>query len=208
MRLQDLCDISAVTKRPSSLRTMPIPCTTAGPCNAFPSNLLGVGSVCGLGPDLVGIHSISLAARYRVAACSTTLGQGLEKIQTARGHNSAPMLALSSGRKHSLHLPWPVAPRTLSILLIAWTVMANLTKLRTIRSRMLPLDYSVTNCMSRILLDRYPYEPPKFWDRSAVIELRHPAPHETCITCFSSWAHCWRSTHSLQWTMRGSKIPH
>ena len=44
-------------------------CTTAGPYNAIPSNLLGVGCVCGLGPDLVGIHSISLAARHRVAAC-------------------------------------------------------------------------------------------------------------------------------------------
>ena len=29
-------------------------CTTAGPYNAIPSTLLGVGSVCGLGPDLVG----------------------------------------------------------------------------------------------------------------------------------------------------------
>ena len=38
-------------------------CTTAGPYNAVPSDLFGVGSVCGLGPDLVGIHSISLAAR-------------------------------------------------------------------------------------------------------------------------------------------------
>ena len=57
-------------------------CTTAGPCNAIPSTLLGVGTVCGFGPDLVGIHSITLAARYRVAACSTTLSsQGLEKIQ-------------------------------------------------------------------------------------------------------------------------------
>ena len=43
-------------------------CTTAGPYNAIPYNLLGVGSICGLGPDLVGIHSISLAARYRAAA--------------------------------------------------------------------------------------------------------------------------------------------
>ena len=43
----------------------------------------------------MGIHSISLAARYRVAACSTTLTQGLEKIQTARGHNCAPIFALS-----------------------------------------------------------------------------------------------------------------
>ena len=41
-------------------------CTTAGPYNAIPSSLLGVGSVCGLGPDLVGIYSISLAARYRL----------------------------------------------------------------------------------------------------------------------------------------------
>ena len=70
-------------------------CTTAGPYNAVRSNLLGVGSVCGLGPDLVGIHSISLAARYRAAACSTTLGQGIEKIQAARGHNWAPIFALS-----------------------------------------------------------------------------------------------------------------
>ena len=34
-------------------------CTTAGPYNAISTSLSGVGSVCGLGPDLVGIHSIS-----------------------------------------------------------------------------------------------------------------------------------------------------
>ena len=56
-------------------------CTTAGPYNAIPSTFLGVGSLCGLGPDLVGFHSLSLAARYRVAACSTTLGRGFEKDQ-------------------------------------------------------------------------------------------------------------------------------
>ena len=70
-------------------------CTTAGPYNAIPSTLLGIGSVCGLGTDLVGIHSLSLAARYRVAACSTTLSRGLEKINTARGHNCTPLFALS-----------------------------------------------------------------------------------------------------------------
>ena len=59
-------------------------CTTAGPYNAFPSKLLAVGPVCGQGPDLVGIHSISLAARYRVAACSTTRTQFLEKVSAAR----------------------------------------------------------------------------------------------------------------------------
>ena len=70
-------------------------CATAGPYNAIPSTLLGVGSVCGLGPDLMGIHSSSLAARYRVAACSTTLRQGLEKIHSARGHTCTPIFALS-----------------------------------------------------------------------------------------------------------------
>ena len=52
--------------------------------------------MCGLGHNLVGIHSISLAARYRVAACSTKLSQVLEKIQTVRGHSSALIFVLSS----------------------------------------------------------------------------------------------------------------
>ena len=43
----------------------------------------------------MGILSISLAARYRVAACSIRLSQGLDKIQTARGHNCASIFALS-----------------------------------------------------------------------------------------------------------------
>ena len=72
-------------------------CTTAGPYNAIPSDVLGVGCVCGLGSDFVGIHSISLAARFRVAACSTALRQGLQKIQTDRGHNRrTPVFALSA----------------------------------------------------------------------------------------------------------------
>ena len=62
--------------------------------NAVPTSLLGVGSVCGLGPDLVGIDAISLAARYRTAACPNTLNQGLEKIQAARAFDFAPILAL------------------------------------------------------------------------------------------------------------------
>ena len=54
-----------------------------------------VGSVCGLGPGLVGIHFISLAARYRVATCSSTRTQGLEKVSAARGHKCTPLFALS-----------------------------------------------------------------------------------------------------------------
>ena len=70
-------------------------CTTAGPYNAITSKLLNVGSVCGLGPDLAGIHSISFAARYRVAACSSTLRRGLEQVSTARGHSCTPFCSLS-----------------------------------------------------------------------------------------------------------------
>ena len=69
---------------------------TADPYKAIPTNLLCVGSVCSLGLDLVVIHSISLAARYRTVACSNTLSQGLEKIQAARGYDFTPIFALSS----------------------------------------------------------------------------------------------------------------
>ena len=80
-------------------------CTTAGPYNAIFSSLLQVGSICGLGPDLVDIHFIILAARYRVAACSSTLRRGLEKVNEARGHNCTPLFALSPAWEHEFSLP-------------------------------------------------------------------------------------------------------
>ena len=85
--------------------------------------------MCGLGLDVVGIHSLSLAARYRAAACSTTLNQGLEKIQAARGKTSLLFsLSLLTGRKNFLLLPW-----LLATLFVAWTMMANLMKPRRIK---------------------------------------------------------------------------
>ena len=84
------------TKLLSKLRPMPFSVL-------LQDSLLGVGSVCGLGPDLVGIHSISLAARYRTAACSNTLNQGLEKIQAVRAFDFGPILALCpNGEKEFL----------------------------------------------------------------------------------------------------------
>ena len=94
--LSFLGSICAPDKAALKAQSHALQCTTAGPYNAIPNSLLGVGSVCGLGPDLVGIHSISLAARYRTAACSNTLNQGLEKIQAARACDFAPVLALST----------------------------------------------------------------------------------------------------------------
>ena len=80
-------------------------CTTAGPYNASPSSLLQVGSICGLGPDLIGIHSVTLAARYRVAACSSTLRRGLEKVNDAPGHNCTPLFALSPAWERDFLFP-------------------------------------------------------------------------------------------------------
>ena len=165
--------------------------------------------MCGLGLDVVGIHSLSLAARYRAAACSTTLNQGLEKIQAVRGKTSLLFsLSLLTGRKNFLLLPWLVAPRMLSILFVAWTMMANLMKPRRIKNTRLPLDYSVTNYMSRILLVLSLYGFQSSSTNEPLSSCGHPAPHETCIACFSSWAHCWRSSHPLQRAMHGSKISH
>ena len=148
-------------------------CTVAGPYNAIPSNLLGVDSVCGLGPDLVGIHSISIAARYRVAACSTTLSQGTEKIQTARGHNCAPIFALSPVWEKGF-----LAPSMAYSTANAFDIICRLDrdgKLDEVpqnKSRKLPLDYFVTTYTSKTLLGLFPFEPPESWDRSVDIELR------------------------------------
>ena len=81
--------------QPSRLRTTLFSVLQQARITLYQLRFLGVGSVCGLGLDLVGIHSLSLAARYRVVACSTTHSRGLEKISTARRHNCTPLFALS-----------------------------------------------------------------------------------------------------------------
>ena len=76
--------------------------TTAGPYNAVPADLLRAGSACGLGSDICGIHIISLAARFRTAASSGTLVNGLRKfVQLV--HTTVPLhvLTLPNGRKGS-----------------------------------------------------------------------------------------------------------
>ena len=71
-------------------------CITAGPYNALPTNLLRAGSTCGLCLDVFGIHILSLGARYRTAANSGTLVNGLDKVHAAREYDRAPISALSS----------------------------------------------------------------------------------------------------------------
>ena len=71
-------------------------CTTAGAYNAIPSNLLRVGSACGLGTDLVG-HSLHQPGGPLASCCMFDHAQArrLGKILLARGHNCAPLFALS-----------------------------------------------------------------------------------------------------------------
>ena len=51
------------------------------------------------------IHSLSLAARYRVAACSSILRRGLEKVNEAREHNCTPLFALSPAWERDFLFP-------------------------------------------------------------------------------------------------------
>ena len=52
--------------------------------------------MCGVRCDTDRIHIISLAARFRTAARSTTLADGLAKIRAARSCDQAKLEALSS----------------------------------------------------------------------------------------------------------------
>ena len=48
---------------------------------------------------------LSLAARYRVAACSSTLRRGLAQISVARGHNCTTLVALCPAWEHEFLIP-------------------------------------------------------------------------------------------------------
>ena len=135
-------------------------CTTAGPYNAISSSLLQVRSICGLGPDLVGIHSFSSAARYRVAAGSSTLRRGLNKVNEARGHNCTPLFALSPAWEHEFLFPS-----------IDWTVTTLLTMFYRSKNRKLPPVYFWTSCVRKTLLGHSPVVPHESWDQSVVIVL-------------------------------------
>ena len=80
-----LGSISAPDKATLKEEAHALQCTTAGPCNAIPTDLR-VGSTCGLGPDILGIHTLSLAARHRTASNSVALANGMAKINMILPH--------------------------------------------------------------------------------------------------------------------------
>ena len=176
-------------------------CTTAGPYNAIPSSLLQVGSVCGLGPDLVGIlHSISLAARYRVAACSSTLRRGLAKVSAARGHNCAPLFCSLSllRKKNSLFPPWPLTQRMHLISSVHWNVMTHLMMCRKTKKQ------KVATGLLLDKLHKQDFAGPLAGRASKVLipisrnRVADILPHiKTCFACFSSTVTRWFPLHPM-----------
>ena len=61
--------------------------------------------MCGLGPDLLGIHTLSLAARERSASNSSTLTNGLAEVQAVCEYDHALIFALSSQWKEKFLNP-------------------------------------------------------------------------------------------------------
>ena len=94
------------------------------------SSLFQVGSMCGVGPALVGIHPISLAARYRVAACSFS-PQRSRKSPTRHAGTIAllSLLFLALGNRSFFFLPWPFTRRKHFTFFADWTVTTHLTEL-------------------------------------------------------------------------------
>ena len=119
--VERLCDfkISAISVlsfigsvcAPSRLRPNALQCTTAGPYKAILSNLLGVSAL------RLAIELLHVRPR---------LAKDLRKSKRLEGITALLFsLSLLTGSKDFLHL---VAPRTLSILFVAWTVIASLMR--------------------------------------------------------------------------------
>ena len=122
-----------------------------------------VGSVCGLGPDLVGIHSISLAARYRTSACSNTLNLGLEKIQASRSFDFAPILALC---------PQPEKDFLAPSMARSTADACNIVRRWDHDGKRYEASQNKKQKVATGLLRESPYGPSRFWDRFTVVFLR------------------------------------
>ena len=171
----------------------------------FPTNLLCVGSVCGLGPDLLGIHTLSLAARYRTAANSNTLTKGLEKIEAARGYDLAPFFALSSDWEEKFLIP-SMACSTVE----AFDIVRRLE--HSVKLDESPQEQKGCHSLASRQITAGPCRAnfftclQNFSTGQSLSHCADLASQETCVACFSSWVHRWFLTHPLQWSVYGRKI--
>ena len=140
-------------------------CTTAGPYNAIPASLLQVRSICGLGPDVIGIHSISVAARMIILSSQRSC-----KINEARGHSCTPLFVLSPAWEREFLFP-SMTFHTANAFDIACRLDHDdiLDEVPQNKNRKLPLGYFWTSCVHKTLLDLFPVAPQEFWDQSVAI---------------------------------------
>ena len=169
-------------------------CTTAGPCNAIPTDLLRVGSTFGLGPDILGIHTLSLAARHRTASNSVALANGMAKINLILLHFCSQLrmkgeILEPTRYCTSLGSWWPTRQISAGQKRIGCHSLAP--------RRITKAGLCQTSVFAR------------FQNSGAYRSLSHgtgSASYESCVMCFSPWAHCWFLTHPLQWSLYGTKI--
>ena len=98
------------------------------------------------------------------------LTEALRKSQRLEGITAFLFsLSLLTGSKDFLHL---VAPRTLSILFVAWTMIASLMRSPQDKKQKLATGFLRDKLYGQDFAGPISYGPPKFCDQSVVIELR------------------------------------
>ena len=131
----------------ATLKLRPMPYSVLLSIQCLRTSLLCVGSVCGLGPDLVGIHPLC-QLRGPLSDCSLfehaqprpseppRRSRQLEKMTVLLFLRSAPF-----GKRNVLLLPWLVALRKRSLWHVASTAMENLMILH-IGKRSISIDHA------------------------------------------------------------------
>ena len=114
-----------------------------------------------LGLDVLGIHTISLAARKRTAANSGSLASGLAKVQAAREYDLAPFVVFYFRMEREIAHP-PMAHSTMEAheMVRRLIVLEELLTFPMIRNK-LPRICPVTKSQSRILPNLLLYVSPE-----------------------------------------------
>ena len=173
---------------------------------SIPSTLLGFGSICGHGPDLMGIQFHQpCAARYRVAACSTTLSQELENNNTARGQNCNHF---RSPIREKRFLVSTMSLSTADAFDIVCRLDRNDTPYEIPRKKKqkIPAELLLDKQISKTQLGLYPVAPLEAWDRSVVIVLLTSRRTQNLFRVLLVLGNFfWFPSHRMSWALHYTK---
>ena len=124
-------------------------CTTAGPYNAIPSNLLGVGCVYGWWASTPSALRPAIELLHADPRFTEVLKKSVRHAGTIA---LLSLLFLLLGNMSFFFHPRPSTQRMHLILFVGWTVMTHLMKFRKTKNRKLPLGYFWTNSIDKTLL--------------------------------------------------------